>query len=117
MQSGAPLCAPVMAPYLPDEELVGCALREARLTHHQPLAGDVIAAVAVLCRALLRGEPWCNAVAVARTGRLALNRDTASSGSPADLAGRQEPPELLDSSLRHRRPFQFQARQGWELRE
>jgi ADP-ribosylglycohydrolase len=66
-------CAPLaMAVFLPDEELAGCALREPRLTHHHPLAGDVAAAVAILCRALIRGESWCGALAVARTGRLPL---------------------------------------------
>ena len=39
-------------------------------THHDPLAGDVAAAVAVLCRALIRGVPWDAAVPGAAAGRL-----------------------------------------------
>src|SRR5262249_43899836 len=37
-------CAPLaMAMFVPDDELAGCALREARLTHQHPLAGDFAA--------------------------------------------------------------------------
>jgi ADP-ribosylglycohydrolase len=43
---------------LPDEDLPGCARAEARLTHHDPLAGAVAAAANKLCRALVRGEGW-----------------------------------------------------------
>jgi ADP-ribosylglycohydrolase len=43
---------------LPDEDLAGCAKAEARLTHHDPLAGEVAAAVSKLCRALVRGDGW-----------------------------------------------------------
>ena len=41
-----------------DEDLAGCAMAEARLTHHDPLAGEVAAAVNGLCRALIRGGGW-----------------------------------------------------------
>jgi ADP-ribosylglycohydrolase len=41
-----------------DGDLAGCAMAEARLTHHDPLAGDVAAAVTRLCRALVRGDAW-----------------------------------------------------------
>src|SRR4051812_23338005 len=41
-----------------DDELAGCALAEARLTHHDPLAGQVAATVTRLCRALVRGDGW-----------------------------------------------------------
>ena len=39
-----------------DEDLAGCAMAEARLTHHDPLAGEVAAAANKLCRALVRGR-------------------------------------------------------------
>jgi ADP-ribosylglycohydrolase len=45
-----------------DEDLAGCALAEASLTHHDPLAGEVAAAVNKLCRALVRGAAWQDAV-------------------------------------------------------
>jgi ADP-ribosylglycohydrolase len=47
---------------LADDDLPGCAITEARLTHHDPLAGDVAAAVAVLCRSLIRGAAWAIAL-------------------------------------------------------
>jgi ADP-ribosylglycohydrolase len=37
-------------------------MAEARLTHHDRLAGEVAAAVNQLCRALIRGTPWHDAV-------------------------------------------------------
>jgi ADP-ribosyl-[dinitrogen reductase] hydrolase len=59
-----------MASFLSDEQLPSVALEEARLTHLHPLAGDVAAATAVLCRALIRGRSWSEALAVAAEGRL-----------------------------------------------
>jgi len=41
-----------------DEDLVGCAMTEARLTHHDPLAGEVAGMVNKLCRSLIRGTAW-----------------------------------------------------------
>jgi ADP-ribosyl-[dinitrogen reductase] hydrolase len=43
---------------IPDEDLVARAMTEAGLTHHDPLAGEVAAAVNRLCRALIRGIRW-----------------------------------------------------------
>ena len=45
-----------------DEDLAGCAMAEARLTHQDPLAGEVAAVVNKLCRALIRGAAWQDAV-------------------------------------------------------
>lgn len=45
-----------------DEDLAGCAMAEARLTHRDPLAGEVAALVNKLCRALIRGAAWQDAV-------------------------------------------------------
>jgi ADP-ribosylglycohydrolase len=47
---------------LADDDLASCALIEARLTHHDPLPGEVAAAVNVLCRSLIRGAAWKSAV-------------------------------------------------------
>lgn len=41
-----------------DEDLPGCAITEARLTHHDPLAGEVAGRVNRLCRSLIRGAAW-----------------------------------------------------------
>jgi ADP-ribosylglycohydrolase len=43
---------------IPDDDLAACAMAEARLTHHDPLAGEVAAAATRLCRALVRGNGW-----------------------------------------------------------
>jgi hypothetical protein len=50
--------------------LVAAVKADAALTHHDPLAGDVAAAVAVLCRVLMEGALWEEAKAVAADGRL-----------------------------------------------
>jgi ADP-ribosyl-[dinitrogen reductase] hydrolase len=52
-----------------DQDLAGCALAEARLTHYDPLAGEVAAAVNELCRSLIRGAAW--GVALQRCGSFA----------------------------------------------
>jgi ADP-ribosyl-[dinitrogen reductase] hydrolase len=41
-----------------DEDLAACAMTEARLTHHDPPAGEVAATVNNLCRSLIRGAAW-----------------------------------------------------------
>ena len=51
-----------------DEDLAGCAMAEARLTHHDPLAGEVAATVNKLCRALIRGDGWDVALAASAAG-------------------------------------------------
>ncbi len=47
---------------LTEDELGDCARTEARLTHHDPLAGEVAAAGSQLCRSLIRGVSWDGAV-------------------------------------------------------
>jgi ADP-ribosylglycohydrolase len=47
---------------LADEAIDGCARTEAQLTHYDPLAGVVAAAVNRLCRSLIRGCPWEDAL-------------------------------------------------------
>ena len=41
-----------------DDDLSACAMAEARLTHHDPVAGDIAVAVNRLCRSLIRGATW-----------------------------------------------------------
>jgi ADP-ribosylglycohydrolase len=61
---------------LADDDLPDCAITEARLTHHNPLAGDVAAAVTELCRSLIRGVAWEKAVQ-----RSAEQRQAETSGA------------------------------------
>lgn len=89
-----------MAAPLPDEALAACALREARLTHFDPLAGDVAAAVALLCRGLIRGLPWEVALDRAKQGRSqatiwALGIDSGAPLNPGGFA-----PEVLRATVR-----------------
>lgn len=52
-----------LAAFLPDEELADLARRESRLTHRHALAGAVAAEGVVLCRMLIRGVAWDEALA------------------------------------------------------
>lgn len=54
-----------MSAGIADADLAACAMAEAGLTHHDPLAGEVSAAVTTLCRALIRGAEWDRAVQAA----------------------------------------------------
>jgi ADP-ribosyl-[dinitrogen reductase] hydrolase len=47
---------------LDDDDLPECAMTEARLTHYDSVAGEVAAAVNKLCRSLIRGVCWEDAV-------------------------------------------------------
>jgi ADP-ribosylglycohydrolase len=47
---------------IPDEDLAACAMTEAGLTHYDPVAGDIAAEVNILCRSLIRGVRWEDAV-------------------------------------------------------
>ena len=63
-----------MCASIADADIGRSAVAEARLTHRHPLAGDVAAAVACLCRALIRGAPWSLAISLAAQGRSAETR-------------------------------------------
>jgi ADP-ribosyl-[dinitrogen reductase] hydrolase len=41
-----------------DKDLAACSMAEARLTHYDPLAGEIAATVNNLCRSLIRGASW-----------------------------------------------------------
>jgi ADP-ribosylglycohydrolase len=93
-------CPPLsMAHFLPDDELPGCALREARLTHQHPLAGDVAAAVVVLCRALIRGKPWDEALVLARVGRLRETIEALDGNNLSPLSTGGYSPEVLRATV------------------
>ncbi len=74
-----------------DEDLAACAMTEARLTHYDPLAGKVAAAVNRLCRTLIRGVPWPEAVQ--QCGDLA-RRDRDGPGSSGGYA-----PDVLRAAV------------------
>jgi ADP-ribosylglycohydrolase len=74
-----------------DEDLAACALAEARLTHHDPLAGEVAAAANKLCRSLIRGTTWQDAVR--ETGSFA-GQDQEGPGNNGGYA-----PDVLRSAV------------------
>jgi ADP-ribosylglycohydrolase len=65
---------------LADDDLPDCAVTEARLTHHDPLAGDVAAAVTSLCRCLIRGAAWESALRRSAEGRQGQTSEALFSG-------------------------------------
>jgi ADP-ribosyl-[dinitrogen reductase] hydrolase len=93
-------CAPLaMAHFLSDDELAGCAFEEAGLTHHDPLAGDVAAAVVVLCRALIRGLLWDAALSSAAAGRLDPTVQALDLANTAPLSPGGFAPQVLRAAV------------------
>jgi ADP-ribosylglycohydrolase len=78
-----------MVAAIADNDLAICAIAEARLTHHEPLAGEVAAAVNKLCRALIRGTAWQDAKR--ETGSFASPEGTGNNGGYA--------PDVLRAAL------------------
>jgi len=89
-----------MAAFLDDAIVGDCAVREAALTHAHPLAGDVAAAVVVLCRALVRGYGWGAALRFAAADRLAATiRALRPADSPKSLARGGFAPDVLQAAV------------------
>jgi len=84
---------------LADDDLPLCAITEARLTHHDPLAGDVAAAVTVLCRALIRGVAWESAVQRSAEGRQAQTSEALLSGQEGPGTNGGFAPEVLRAAV------------------
>jgi ADP-ribosylglycohydrolase len=78
-----------MCAVVDDDGLGDCAMAEARLTHHDPLAGEVAAAVNKVCRALIRGVGWHDAVQEA--GNFAVREGPGNHGGYA--------PDVLRAAL------------------
>jgi ADP-ribosylglycohydrolase len=74
---------------LVDDDLPDCAITEARLTHHDRLAGDVAAAVTVLCRSLIRGIGWESALQRSAEGKQAQTSEAlfSSKDGPGNNGG------------------------------
>ena len=58
-----------MTAIVADDQLAHVARQEAEITHLDPLAGDVAAATNILCRKLIRGTSWGDALAMAAVHR------------------------------------------------
>lgn len=88
-----------MSAHLRDEELPALARQEAKLTHWDPLAGDVSAAVVVLCRALVRGEEWEAALRKAARCCSAWNGSLRSGAPDPPLSRTGFAPEVLRAAV------------------
>jgi len=93
-------CAPIaMAAFIPDKLVGTAAQKEATLTHRHPLAGDVAAAVASLCRALIRGLPWPEAIAFALGGRMRETQQALAARNTVGLSAGGYAPEVLRAAV------------------
>ena len=84
---------------LADDDLPGCAVAEARLTHQEVLAGDVAAAVTALCRALIRGAVWESAVQRSSERRKAQTSEALLSGQDGPGSNGGFAPEVLRAAV------------------
>lgn len=88
-----------MSAHLPDEELAELACREARLTHWDPLAGRVSAAVVVLCRALVRGKAWEDCLALADSYCETRSGEAREAGSAPSISRGGFAPDVLKAAV------------------
>src|SRR2546428_13362662 len=110
-----------MARFLNEDELAPSTMAEAAVTHKHPLAGDVSARVVLLCRALIVGRSWNEALRETMTGRseavvLAVDQAPTRPGGIGGYApevlqtaihfliGAHDFTSALDSSLRYAGP-------------
>jgi ADP-ribosyl-[dinitrogen reductase] hydrolase len=84
---------------IPDERLPEVAKEEAALTHRHPLAGDVSAGVVVLCRLLIRGVSWDEALRRAADGKMGETRKALQSASPWTLTSDGFAPHVLQAAI------------------
>lgn len=88
-----------MCASIEDSGIGWAAVAEARLTHRHPLAGDVAAAVACLCRALIRGVPWSASILVAAEGRRSETRRALEIPSPEAISRNGFAPDALGAAI------------------
>jgi ADP-ribosylglycohydrolase len=88
-----------MMPDLNVQELADYARKEAMLTHHRPLSGEVAAAVAVICHELVRGGTWPDAVESARAGRRPETQAAMTNLGPDSLNSGGFAPDVLAAAV------------------
>jgi ADP-ribosylglycohydrolase len=84
---------------LADDDLAGCAVTEARLTHHNPLVGDVASAVTMLCRSMIRGAAWESASQRSAEGRQGQTSEALFSGQEGPGTSGGFAPEVLRAAV------------------
>jgi ADP-ribosylglycohydrolase len=88
-----------MCSFIADDDLPATAVQEAKLTHEHGLAGDVSAAVVVLCRALIRGAAWSEALEVAVVARQPATQATMSLAITPALRSGGFAPDVLRAGI------------------
>jgi ADP-ribosylglycohydrolase len=88
-----------MCSFIADDDLPATAVQEAKLTHEHGLAGDVSAAVVVLCRALIRGAAWSEALEVAAVARQPATQATMSLAITPALKSGGFAPDVLRAGI------------------
>lgn len=88
-----------MCASIEDSGIGRAAVTEARLTHRHRLAGDVAAAVACLCRALIRGAPWSVSIGLAAEGRSSETRGALEIPRPEALSRNGFAPDALGAAV------------------
>jgi ADP-ribosyl-[dinitrogen reductase] hydrolase len=93
-------CAPLsMCSGIKDTQIGVLAQEEAKLTHRHPLAGDVAAAVACLCRALIRGKSWQSSIKLSSADKRPETRQALSILSPEALSKSGFAPDVLGAAI------------------
>lgn len=85
-----------MAPWLSTGELVVAARREARLTHHHPVAADAAVAMAVECRDRIMDWPW--GIGQARHVAPTLHKEIATAACSGRPMTRPAPPTAAEAA-------------------
>jgi ADP-ribosylglycohydrolase len=83
-----------MAAFVHDADLAMLVRLEAKITHYDDLAGDVAAATAMLCRALIRGTDWAEALE-------AVSAELISSTDGRVTEGMLSPPHVRSGYAPH----------------
>jgi ADP-ribosyl-[dinitrogen reductase] hydrolase len=87
------------AHFLQNDALTNAVLAEAKLTHYDPLAGDVACAVVLLCRALIDGTPWEESCNIASSGRLPETQRSFENHALDQLSNGGYAPDVLAAAL------------------
>jgi ADP-ribosylglycohydrolase len=87
------------AHFLQGDALINAVLTEAKLTHYDPLAGDVACAVVLLCRALIEGKSWEEACDIASSGRLPETQRAFENHTLDQLNNGGYAPDVLAATL------------------
>lgn len=88
-----------MTSYVTDNQLAGMAKLDAEITHFDPIAGDVAAATVVLCRMLIRGKSWPEALTIAAVNRMPETVSALMYSDESDLSCSGYSPDVLKAAV------------------